>query len=84
MAFVFLVRCVELDLFVELGVLPPQDFSCFLQEDAAAFTTCHPPKHEEVSHVVKLRDRQELDEMKPLLREAYLHSLSTAGRAIHD
>jgi len=38
----------------------------------------------QVSHVVKLRDRRELDEMKPLLREAYLHSMSTAGRVIHD
>jgi len=38
----------------------------------------------QVSHVVKLRDKRGLDEMKPLLREAYLHSMSSTGRAVHD
>jgi predicted transport protein len=37
-----------------------------------------------VSHVVKLRDRRELQEMKPLLREAYQHSLSAPARTTHD
>lgn len=37
-----------------------------------------------VSHVVKLRARRELDELKPLLREAYQRSISAPARAIDD